>query len=460
MELLSQVDEGETGAWGIASSFSDIWGLVMDLGGGSTQITWMVAREGVVEVSPKGAFSFPYGAAALVKKLHEIDAGKSKEKARKAHEKLRQEMKANFLNAFHQLEIPADMAETAKREGGFPLYLSGGGFRGWGYLLLFKSQQHGRRYPFSLINGFMAHKKDFEDTETLKQVARTAHKIFRVSDRRRQQVPAVAFLVNALAESLPYGIKEARFCQGGVREGVLFQELTPFVRAQDPLEVATAPFAPQSVGAIAEHLLSSIPIRRATDPKRFPESITFHVIRAFANVLYVHSDIPKESSSACALYSTCTGILASSHGLSHADRALLCLMLEERYEGELPPREADFKESLRSLLTPEEVWWTRYVGKVGLLVSALFPAGVIKSQEPRIRLSAQWATNLGKKGGKEGLELMIYIQKRVNDPFKRKESLESHVGKIMNVGKKKNWIGGRDGWGMAVRAVIKEQDFV
>jgi retrograde regulation protein 2 len=460
VEVLAKEDEGKVGALGIASSFSDVRGLVMDLGGGSTQITWMVVRQGRVQTSPKGAFSFPYGAAALTRKLREIDAGKSKDEARKARDKLREEMKANFLNAYDQLEIPKDMVEEAKSESGFPLYLSGGGFRGWGYLLLFQNQVHGHHYPFSIINGFMSHKENFEDTEALKGVAKTAHRIFRVSDRRRTQVPAVAFLVNVLAEALPHGIKEARFCQGGVREGVLFQELTTFVRAQDPLEIATAPFARPSAGEIAEHLLKSIPPSLRTDPRRFPESITLHVIRAFANVLYVHSDMSKESSSASALYSTSTGILASSHGLSHIDRALLCLMLEERYEGELPPREVDFKDSLRLLLAPEQVWWTRYIGKVGLLVSRLYPAGVIKREEPRIRLSAAWATNLGKKKRKEGLELTVSIQRRENDPFKFKESLEAHVGKIAKVGKKKHWIGGEEGWGMTVRVVVKEEDWI
>ena len=66
----------------------------------------------------------------------------------------------------------------------------------------------------------------------LKQVAKTAHKIFRVSDRRRAQVPAVAFLVSVIADSITDGIREAHFCQGGVREGVLFQELAQEV---DPL---------------------------------------------------------------------------------------------------------------------------------------------------------------------------------------------------------------------------------
>jgi retrograde regulation protein 2 len=61
-------------------------------------------------------------------------------------------------------------------------------------------------------------------------------------------------------------------------------------------------------------------------------------------------------------------------------------MLEEYYESELPSREIDFKNSLRALLTPEQMWWTRYIGKIGLLISRLFPAGVIKKAEPRMRV--------------------------------------------------------------------------
>jgi hypothetical protein len=95
----------------------------------------------------------------------------------------------------------------------------------------------------------------------MKEIARTARKIFHVSDRRRSQVPAVAFLVNVLAESLRDvgGIKEARFCQGDVREGVLFQELPDRIRGQDPLKMATQPFAHTSVRAIRDLRLCALP---------------------------------------------------------------------------------------------------------------------------------------------------------------------------------------------------------
>lgn len=456
IEMLAKEEEGKVGALGIASSFSDMQGLVMDLGGGSTQISWMMVQGGNIRTSPQGAFSFPYGAAALTRKLDELTAGKSKDEAERALDKFREEMKTNFLDAYKKLEIPKELTEKAKSDGGFPLYLSGGGFRGWGYLLLYQSQVHGHNYPISLINGFSAQKAHFENTKSLEKVARTAHRIFRVSDRRRAQVPAVAFLVNVLAKSLPHGIKEAHFCQGGVREGVLFRELPPNIRKQNPLEVATAPYSRPSAEAISDLLLCAIPEPSKIDAKRFPESIGAYVIRALANVLYVHSVMSKETSSTAALYSTSTGLLSTSHGISHSDRALLALMLEERYEGVLPPREVDFKFRLSELLTAEVVWWTRYIGKIGILISSLYPAGFIDQNKPRVRLSAMWATDLGKEGTKDGLKLALSIERVKDDPMKLKETLEDGVGVIEKVGKRKNWIGGKDGWGMAVKVVVEE----
>lgn len=456
--MLRKEEEGIVGAWGIASSFSDVEGLALDLGGGSMQMTWIVSHVGNVSMSPQGSVSFPYGAAALTQKLADLERGKSKEDAKKAKELFRQEMAGNFREAFDRLQVPDGLVKKAKEQGGFPLYLSGGGFRGWGYLLLYLHQTHGQSYPISIINGYTAPKADFENTDALEEVARTAHEIFRVSDRRRKQVPAVAFLVNVLAESLPHGIREAHFCQGGVREGVLFRTMPSVVRRQDPLEVATAPFAPSSAQAIAILLFSALP--RPAAGRSIPSSIGVHIIQAFANALYVHATMSKELSSSAALYSTSTGILASTHGIPHSHRALLALMLQERFGGELPPRDVDFKSHLQGILTPAEVWWTRYVGKLGFLIGQLYPTGSIDTSKPRIVPSAQWKSGIGKKGKKEGLELTIAIQKVAVDPTHLREELERDVRKVEKVGKRKNWVGGRDGWGLKVRVSIEELDML
>lgn len=494
VQVLSQADEGETGAWGIASSSSEVRGLVMDLGGGSTQITWMMTRDGHMQTSPKGAFSFPYGAAALTQRLELIEKkSKTEKEAEAKREALRSEMKANFLKAYNGLEVPDELVKKAKKNGGFTLYLSGGGFRGWGYLLLYQAQMHKKHYPISIINGFVARKKDFTDTKKLKQVARDAQRIFRVSDRRRAQVPAVAFLVNVLAEIIPYGINEAHFCQGGVREGILFQTLSPEYRMQGPIEVATAPYARPLSPKLAKLLRNAMPKKERpalkvldwTDisegwdevpsddlMRKIPKTLTSHVLHAFANMLYVHADMSKELSSAAALYTTSSGVLADTHGTSHRNRALLALLLEARYTGDLPPREHAYRESLRRLVTPVERWWINYLGAVALVLSRIYPAGGEDDvqacgedcdcerdeepdetcsatlfrphhKKPHLSLRAHFADDLGSSGSKPGLRLTFRLRMRghnTDDPMKVEEALETLAHKIVKVGKKKNWV--------------------
>jgi retrograde regulation protein 2 len=455
VELLPKEEEGQIGALGIASGFSNMEGLVMDLGGGSTQITWMLSSGGQVRTSPKGSFSFPYGAAALTKKLHDLRDGKKKDEADAAVKAFEKEMIANFKDAYNNLQIPAEMTEKAEKEGGYRIYLSGGGFRGWGYLLLYLNQTDGSYYPISIINGYTAKRKQFEDTEALKHVAHAAKNIFRVSDRRRSQVPAVAFLVNVLSESIPRGIREAHFCQGGVREGFLFRQLSPAIRAQSPLEVATGYYAPGSRHLIQQLLKNAIP--KPSKKKEFPGEFAEHVVDSFANSMYFHMFMSKETASTTVLYSTSVGYMSAIHGVSHQDRARLALMLESRYGGELPPRELEFRESLRDMLTPEEVWWASYLGRVGQLIAALYPAGKIHKSKPRVMFTSQWSYTLGKKKNKEGLLLTISVQKTHDDPARTKETVKDAGSDVEKIGKKKNWIGDDEPWGMKVKVKVVEE---
>ncbi|CAF3594321.1 unnamed protein product [Fusarium graminearum] len=460
VDLLPKEDEGRIGSLGVASGFSDIKGLMMDLGGGSTQITWIISQDGNVRISDRGSFSFPYGAAALTKTLEDLKKGKSKEETEKARQKLHDEMKGNFQDAYQKLKVPESLVADAKANGGFPLYLSGGGFRGWGYLLLSISQTDKVPYPISIINGYTVGKERFENTKAMEEVARTAHSIFRVSDRRRKQVPAVAFLINVLSNAIPHGIRLAHFCQGGVREGLLFKELGPSIRAQDPLEITTQRVAPESAELLYRLLMLSIPEPSNGGTRRFPESISKHILRAFANTMYVHTIMDKELASTTAMYSTSTGLLAFTRGVSHEDRARLALMLESRYMGELPPREAQFKKALQSIITPEEVWWASYLGRVGYLLGRLYPAGKVDERKPRVIFSSQWAWDLGRKKHGKGLQLTISVQKMKDDPAKLKQALSDHVNIVEKIGKKKNWAGGPDGWGMKVKVKVVEEDIL
>jgi retrograde regulation protein 2 len=433
IRMLSKEEEGRIGALGVASSFSSVEGLVMDLGGGSTQITWMVARDGVVTTSPSGSVSFPYGAAALLRKLEEVHR-----KGVPATENLKEEMKSNFRNAYKSLLVPEALEKAAASRGGFDLYLCGGGFRGWGYLLM--SQSTLNPYPIPIINGFSVNWAEFSDTAAVSYaVSQGDTEIFRVSKRRASQVPAVAFLVKVVAEALP-AIRSIQFCQGGVREGFLYDHLGEYSRKQDPLLVATAPYAPPSAKSIFDLLKSALPATMSPIISRqIPSTFTDTLLLALANLCYAHTFVPRENRPASSLYSTTTGILASATSLAHADRAILALILRERWPGDLAPAEQSFQSRLLRFVSPQEAWWCQYLGRVATLIGNVYPAGRVSNDRWRIRFNTRWQQVYKKKqGNTDALQLTVVVNEA--DQAVSRDSLQDAVERIEKLGKRKNWV--------------------
>ncbi|RMD44021.1 hypothetical protein DV735_g1053, partial [Chaetothyriales sp. CBS 134920] len=454
VNILPKEAEGRIGALGVASSFDKVQGLVMDLGGGSTQITWLVAEEGRVETSSKGSFSFPYGAAALSRELALISEQGDAQAAKLG---LAAKMKTQFQQAYLDLELPASLEHRA-HHGGLTLYLSGGGFRGWGYLLMARHKVH--PYPIPIINGFTVNKHQFEKTVEVESLAAEAEEtpLFRISKRRAAQVPAIAFLVNVIISALPM-IQEIRFCQGGVREGFLYDLLDPSIKALDPLPAASARFASPSADAISQLLQSALPAKDHDLDRWAPPALTPAVLRAVADLMYFHSDHPKESRANSALLAPITGALASAHGVSHTDRALLALVLSRRWGGQLAPPYGDLESRLQATLSKPEVWWCHYLGAVANLIGHVYPSGAIDPSPTRKRLEFQskWTDGLGKKGLDQGV--LLRIRFRDGDIMTSPTIINSAIDEIDHVGKKKSRIGGKEfGYGVAVKTKIDRVD--
>ncbi|OJJ45401.1 hypothetical protein ASPZODRAFT_69972 [Penicilliopsis zonata CBS 506.65] len=453
VRMLSKEEEGRIGALGVASSSTSIAGLAMDLGGGSTQITWVIETDGVVKISPKGSFSFPYGAAALGRRLEQ-----AREQGEVAEKQLKEEMMSNFREAYRSLEVPDSLLNAADANGGFDLYLCGGGFRGWGYLLM--SQARVRPYPIPIINGYRASRESFHDTESLQDIASNPDaKVFGVSKRRASQIPAVAFLVNVMMEALP-AVKSIQFCQGGVREGFLFDRLPAEVRLQDPLLAATAPYASPSRDAIRDLLLSALPERPSSLLSRHPPaSFSYNLVTALADLLYAHANVPRESRSAAALHSTTTGVLSCVNSLSHVDRAILALILPERWGADFAPTEQLFQDRLLQLVSVEEAWWCLYLGRIAALVGDVYPSGRVPPESQwRVRLQTSWDTIAKKKERRDVLRVQVILKESVSTTV-LKDSLQDTAERIEKVGKKKNWIKptdseSEDGYGVRVAVDI------
>jgi retrograde regulation protein 2 len=409
VDLLAKAEEGKIGAWGVASSLAEISGLVMDLGGGSTQLSWLISRGGDVQIA-ETPVSLPYGAAALTKRLETAISPA-------AIDKIRDEIRSKLTEAYASLDLPAELREKQD----FNLYLSGGGFRGFGYLLLAEHQI--QPYPVPIINGFSAPGSafsSFADFHLSSATTAQLDKTFRISERRARQIPAVAFLISTLMSVLP-PISNVIFCQGGVREGLLYQHLPPETRKLDPLVVATAPFAPRAAPEfvkLMEHAL----------PRSVPREVR-RIVRPLANIMLLHGNVPKESRASCGLHATTTGVLASVHGLTHQVRALLALALCQRWGGEVS--DSNLKTRLQELVGSELEFWCRYLGAVAAVVGAVYPAGVLVGNEERVRFFGEERSG----GGKEGVLLRIRFAD--GDPVTDNVCVGSEVERIEKVGKKK-----------------------
>ena len=439
VEMLAKEDEGRVGAMGVASSFDSIRGLVLDLGGGSIQLTWMLSQNGEVETSSKGSVSFPYGAAAITKQLERVGVD--------GQDSLRQEMSAKFESGLQDLEIPQTLMQQAEKEGGLTLYLSGGGFRGWGYILM--SLHKVQPYPISIINGFRVHRSSFlPEIEEYVDPAST----FRISSHRASQLPAIVFILKTLTQSIP-SISYVHFAQGGVREGRLFSSLPASIRSHHPLVAATMSNAPPSTPILVQKLRSTIPPLDAPNNRLAPSPaalISPEFLTSVIHLLNTHASFPKDIRAAAALRSTTTGFLGSAHGLSHMDRALLALVLCERWGGEMNHSDVEFQGGLQELVGQQASWWARFIGRAAVGIGECHPAGlVVKGEEESVQIESSWVALGGGTNRKFGVRLEMIV-----DSDDLEEAVESWGHDLEKVGKKKNWVDGRDGFGVKVMVSI------
>lgn len=372
VECLTKEEEGRLGALGIASSMGHIAGICMDMGGGSVQMTWIAKKpNGNVEMSPVGSVSFPYGAAALMSTLSEVNI----------HEEasLQTEIAANFERSLEDIQIPPSLRDEAIQKGGYTLYLSGGGFRGRGYVLM--SNEDIQPYPIPIINCYsVSAPRFFSNTE--ESLASASN--FRVSSRRASQAPAVLLVIRALAQAKT-PISNVVFTQGGVREGLLYSGLPLSICAQNPLIASTLPYAPISAASLTSLLQDAV-----------PGPAEGELLTSTINMLYFHGSMSKDIRAAAALRSTTTGVLAGAHGLSHQDRATLALILCERWGADLSEADIPLYQSLQKL-TGKFTWWTKYIGRVAEGIANVFPAGVVRDNEQAVVIESGVDSNLDKQ---------------------------------------------------------------
>lgn len=370
VELLKKEDEGKIGAYGVISSFNSASGLYIDMGGASTQLSWIKCIDGEFTQSSTPV-SLPYGAGELARRLKLED-----------RQELYIEIKKMYAKAIDMIQIPQDMVDEANMTGGFDLYTCGGGMRGMGHLILSRIKE----YPIqAIINGFSCSYDEFSSMcdylfLTCKLPgSKENRKLFKVSERRAQQLPGVGLLMRAAFDALP-PIKTVHFSEGGVREGTLYFSLPKEIRMQDPLIIATRPYAPFLAIKYLELLRTAIP------EKEVPKIVYARLAPALCNVAFVHSSYPKELQPTAALHIATSGIIAGCHGLSHCVRALIGIALCHRWGGDIPESEEEHMRLLEDVILRDgdilerqrTIWWTKYIGKIMYVICGVHPGGNIR----------------------------------------------------------------------------------
>ncbi|KAK9461045.1 Ppx/GppA phosphatase family-domain-containing protein [Lipomyces oligophaga] len=365
--LLTAKMEAVYGSMGIAASYYEINGITMDLGGGSIQISWVSTVGGNI-VQCDNPVSLPYGAAVLFQRSQS-----------QSLTDLKAELSAALVVALRKIRLPFSLKSAS-------LYLSGGGFRGLGAFAM-STLSGSELYPIPIINGYRCSLKDLDKITQVKvtnQMLDKLEDIFRVSKRRASQLPGVFLLTQALANAAP-AIGSVFFAQGGMKEGYIYSTLESAVKYQDPLRSCTMTYARPASMKIQELLDSAM-------SSFTPIYIRNRIVPAIANLAYAQASFSKDTQATAALNLAIVGPLAGTFGLSHLDRAMIGIILCERWGGEV------FDEQLLArlcdLVVAEAIgdegyayiFWGYFISRLTLILTELYPAGIV-DDEHRIKIT-------------------------------------------------------------------------
>lgn len=361
---------------GSRSSFGALerGGLFLDLGGGSVQMSWVDTREEGYEVEAALAGeSMPFGAARLIRVLEGADAGvRTSEK-----ERLRESMAAAFAKLCKRFPALAEEASrSGSRGGGVDVYFCGGGFRGYGSMLM-----HGdpiQPYPVPSVGTYTVPGELFQRTGEMRRVNEEfGGKIFGMSKRRRKQFPAVLEVVEAFVEVVP-AIQTATFCTGSNREGVLLMKLPSALRESDPLAALAAASHRADdipiVEAVLKVLRDAVPERPGTSS--LPTVLSLGLGPLFYSMIWDRMGEDAASNAAFSLHNAVTRD-PSAPGLTHLARAVLGVTAAARWGGSLGPLDAELHSRLKALLDRahgEAHFWAEYIGTVAGAMATFIPA--------------------------------------------------------------------------------------
>ncbi|KAL6919807.1 hypothetical protein FSST1_003833 [Fusarium sambucinum] len=358
--------------------------LFLDLGGGSVQMTWVDTSKPNYEIdAARAGVSLPFGAARLIRVLHEQPADVQASEISKLQVCMQQAY-ANLCSRFPELEaINASHGKGSRVN----VYMCGGGFRGYGSMLM--HQDPVSPYPIPFTNGYTAPGTLFSQVGHMRRINEEHDdRIFGLSKRRRQQFPAIATVIEALLATVP-NIGNVTFCGGSNRQGALMMKLPVAMRESNPLNVLASVTTEEKpvFETVVKTLKDAIP--QGADLSAVPNVLIPGLDVLFARDVWTRQGHDTEINSSFALHHAVSRD-AEAPGLSHTGRALLAISTSARWGGHLNGPDSQLHQSLCALLASQHddaPFWASYVGAIAGLLAMVLPIAPRTADEVKNAIS-------------------------------------------------------------------------
>jgi len=337
VDTISGKKEAKLGAYGVCSSMHKPKGITGDLGGGSLELVWV--DDGQIADH----------ASILLGSLRLIDETKGdRDKIKKIIEKRFSEL--NWL----------DDHKTPN------FYAIGGSFRA-----LAKMHMEANNYPLHILHEYKVETKKFADF--IKQIAGMSNdkleKFPGVAPKRIPALPGAAMILEKIIEvARPDNLV---FSASGIREGYLYEKLSPYIRNQDGLLASCTEFAVKGgrSTAYANELYTWMyPLLKDESDKERRLRMAFCLLSEIAQ--HIHPEYRAEWAFYRILQSALTG-------LTHRERVKLALALYHRYQFKLKDTPAAL-----SLLKDGDRTWAKLIGtaaNLGYHLSGSIAGNVLKT---------------------------------------------------------------------------------
>lgn len=374
LRVLTGEDEAQGAAMGVIAGAPGSVGVVGDLGGSSLELTRVA--NGRLE----GGVTLPLGPFAMGAPREDDDPPKRRREIARRLDGVAADYRASTFHAV------------------------GGAWRNIALL-----QMRLAAYPLHVVHQYEL--TAFEALEVARLVSQQSrHSLERikgVSKKRLETLPHAALLLETLIERL--GVERVVFSAYGVREGLIYQAMSPELRASDPLVEGCAALgarmgAAEGLGPALERWLAPL---SAALPPVFPGGRHPTLLAAACRLADMGARLHPDHRGALAFEQVLRAPIA---GQTHGERVYLGTAVFTRYEADSPLPEP---QTAAWLLSPERLHRARALGlalRLGCDLSgrspALLAASSLELQGKDLVLTAQ--------PGKADLLLSDQTRKRLN----------------------------------------------